>query len=457
MATPKKTAVLPVLDTGLREQAAPSSSEPQTKTTEPLSSLPSQPFETEFTLEQEPNPYASKDLEALKEPNPYALGNKMTTSLHNIIARMFVGEEPAGEPMNRSEEGSPIRGSPRGDPPLGPGGPLPGGILDPGRRLPDWIEPIGRKKEINIGKPEIFSGNRTKVKKFLQQCQLYLVINKDVYDNDDLKIGFVLSLMTKGEASDWAEQFLEACINQRTRELTFPTYNEFITKIHEDFKQEDEIRDAADKLKKLRQGNKTAEELVTEFRLLVGRAGFGGRETRDHFHLIERFQETLNPSITRKILYSENVPDTIEGWYKKAIQYDLNRRRVAELDFLKGKSTFKPYVKKEEYKKKWNFERPTRDPNAMDVDRMTIEERNDLMKRGACFFCKKEGHLAADCLKKKGLEKRPEQKKGPPQKMNRQDIASYIRNLSIEEKNNFVAEIIKDSKEEADDEEDEDF
>ena len=309
-----------------------------------------------------------------------------------------------------------------------------------------------------MGRPEPFSGDRTRVKRFIQQCQLYLAINDDVYDNEGLKIGFILSLMTKGEASDWAEQFLEACINPHTRALEFPTYDEFLTKLHADFKQEDEVRDAANKLKTLRQGNRTAEELVTEFRLLIGKAGFRGDNERDHYHLIEKFQEALHPRLTLKILHAEEVPDTIEGWYKKAIRYDLNRRRAAELySGKKQKETPKPYVGKEGYKKKWNFERPARDPNAMDVDRMTVEERNDLMKKGACFFCKEPGHLAADCpKKKKNYGKKPEQRRGN-QKMTCKEIATYIKKLSVEEKDNFAAEMINDLKEEKEEESEEDF
>jgi len=238
--------------------------------------------------------------------------------------------------------------------------------------------------------------------------------------------------------------------------LELPTYDEFLAKLHADFKQEDEIRDAANRLKALRQGNKTAEELVTEFRLLVGRAGFRGDNERDHYHLIEKFQEAMNPRLALKILHADNVPETIEEWYKKAIQYDLNRRRAAELNLKKKqKETFKPYYNKEGYKKKWNFERPAKDPNTMDVDRMTVEERNDLMKKGACFFCKEPGHMATDCpKKKKNYGKKPEQKKGH-QKMTRKDIATYIKKLSVEEKDDFAAEIIDNLNEEDEEEKDE--
>ena len=34
----------------------------------------------------------------------------------------------------------------------------------------------------------------------------------------------------------------------------------------------------------------------------------------------------------------------------------------------------------------------------MDVDVLTAEERLDLMKKGACFRCKAQGHLSRDCV-----------------------------------------------------------
>ena len=52
-------------------------------------------------------------------------------------------------------------------------------------------------KEYGLNKPTPFSSNRTKVKAFLQECLVYININKDIYTTDKLKIGFALSYMNE--------------------------------------------------------------------------------------------------------------------------------------------------------------------------------------------------------------------------------------------------------------------
>ena len=126
-----------------------------------------------------------------------------------------------------------------------------------------------------------------------------------------------------------------------------------------------------EKLKYLRQGNRNVKELVTEFRLLVGQAGLKDTTTFEQAHLIEKFQDTLNRGILAKVLDAETEPKTIEDWYKKAIQFDVSRRNIAaRLKNQYPKEMYTPYSEK----KNWNFDKPARNPNAMDVDAMTIEE-----------------------------------------------------------------------------------
>jgi hypothetical protein len=77
---------------------------------------------------------------------------------------------------------------------------------------------------------------------------------------------------------------------------------------------------------KLRQGKKTAQELNTEFLQIVGQAGIDRKTPSDHLHLIGYYRKALEPRISHKILFSDNVPKTIDGWMEKAIQFDTNWR-----------------------------------------------------------------------------------------------------------------------------------
>ena len=82
----------------------------------------------------------------------------------------------------------------------------------------------------------------------------------------------------------------------------------------------------------------------------------------------------------------------------------------------------------------------TKDPNAMDIDGMIVEERSKLLRQGACFNCKERGHMARDCPHKKGGP-------SPPKKLSAKDLIMQIRSMTKEEKDNFV-NLMMDEKDE---------
>lgn len=77
-------------------------------------------------------------------------------------------------------------------------------------------------KEIGINKPTPFDGDRKKVHSFIQECKVYLAINRKVYATDEAKVAFVLSFMTEKEALKWKETYLTSITNEEG-DIIFPT------------------------------------------------------------------------------------------------------------------------------------------------------------------------------------------------------------------------------------------
>jgi hypothetical protein len=130
-----------------------------------------------------------------------------------------------------------------------------------------------KAKEYGMNKPMPFTGNWTKIRQFLQDCLGYLDINQNIYNTDWLKIGFILSYMNDNEAANWREYYLDTLKNPTTGMPEFSTLVTFLVDIWKAFQAADRVQDAVNRLKTLRQGKKTAEELITEFLQIAGQAG----------------------------------------------------------------------------------------------------------------------------------------------------------------------------------------
>jgi hypothetical protein len=131
----------------------------------------------------------------------------------------------------------------------------------------------------------------------------------------------------------------------------------------------------------LRQGKKTAEELNTEFLQIVGQAWMDRETPSDHFHLIGYYRKALEPRLSRKILFSDNVSEKIDGWMEKAIQFDTNWRMGSlffNQDIKANPSKQKADTNKSNGNACWWRTNERKDPNAMDVDALTMEERGIL-------------------------------------------------------------------------------
>jgi hypothetical protein len=88
-----------------------------------------------------------------------------------------------------------------------------------------------KAKEYGMNKLTPFTGNQTKIRRFLQDCLGYLDMNQNIYNTDQLKIGFILSYMNNGEAVNWKEYYLDTLKDLTTGMPKLPTLVTFLADV----------------------------------------------------------------------------------------------------------------------------------------------------------------------------------------------------------------------------------
>jgi hypothetical protein len=246
--------------------------------------------------------------------------------------------------------------------------------------------------------------------------------------------------MNDGEAANWKEYYLDTLEDPNTGMPNFPTLVMFLADVQKAFQAADRVREAVNRLETLRQGKKTAEELNTEFLQIVGQVGIDRKTPSDHLHLIGYYRKTLEPRLSHRILFSDDVPKTMDGWMEKAIQFNTNWR-MGNL-FLNQDIKWNPSKQKADINKSngnacWWRTNKRKDPNAMDVDALTMEERGMLLRQGKCFRYKKAGHMAKDCPLKQGESSK-----------RKADLARFaytmIEALTKEQRKSFMKMVMED-------------
>ena len=122
----------------------------------------------------------------------------------------------------------------------------------------------GKDAKTHLKKLTPFHGDRKLIKKFIQECDLYIIGNLKDFPNNSSKVIFILSYMDDGEAEKWKQYYINNEVIT-TRSYIWPKLANFYTKLREAFAFEEEKEDSVRKLETFKQGNRNAEELTNEF------------------------------------------------------------------------------------------------------------------------------------------------------------------------------------------------
>ena len=113
----------------------------------------------------------------------------------------------------------------------------------------------------------------------------------------------------------WKENVIEEL---EGGEVKYESVEEFLTGLRKEFGGGKEEVVKAAELRRIEQGGKTMEEYVQEFKRTARGSGYKGRP------LIEKFKRDMNGGIRRKLMEVENLPASIEQWYRRAMALDRN-------------------------------------------------------------------------------------------------------------------------------------
>ena len=123
---------------------------------------------------------------------------------------------------------------------------------------------------------------------------------------------------------------------------------------------------------------------ITNFQNIASKTGITDETT-----LIEPFSLGLDQQLATMILSITPVSTTLNKWIGKAKVFHTQKQRINALKEGRPQMSF-------------FTSRPQQDPNAMDVDNVTLSkltptERAKCIQEGRCFHCRKTGHNATNC------------------------------------------------------------
>jgi predicted aspartyl protease len=258
------------------------------------------------------------------------------------------------------------------------------------QRLNERIEKKIEKKP-KIGTPEPFTGEPKKLQSFLTQMELH--IDHWEFKREEDKVKFVGTYI-KGDAAEWWEPIMRDYLenspsarDDRTKEI-FRDFKNLKVYMKKAFGDMNAKINAETKIRKIQQLT-AVWKYNSEFSQAASFLDW------DDSALMAMYRAGLKPLIREAIMYYPKEPNDLDEIMERALTAD------ARIWGNKFEQSFDRRVPRQ-FKKRYN--------------KVEYDKDGDVKMKGAaaevkkketreCFYCKKPGHIAKNCWKKKNAEK----------------------------------------------------
>uniref|UniRef100_A0A8C5P6V7 Gypsy retrotransposon integrase-like protein 1 n=1 Tax=Leptobrachium leishanense TaxID=445787 RepID=A0A8C5P6V7_9ANUR len=239
--------------------------------------------------------------------------------------------------------------------------------------------------EPRIPMPERYSGRQDHFQAFVTSCELLYSLNPRTYSSDYVKIRTTISLLT-GEAQAWAHNLL------RSQSPVTETWSLFLNTMAAMFDDPLRASTAENGLRSLRQGRRSVEAYVIDFRRLACETGWNDAALIGQFRL--GLSEALKDEIARV-----GAPSSLENLVQTAIQIDRRLRERAR----ERSASYVPTPRPQAVSSGNQAVPPTLE-EPMQVGfiqgRLPPDELHRRRLHNLCLYCGRPNHIARYCPEK---------------------------------------------------------